>query len=277
MRAFRGESFRERPAYNLVKRLRRSVLRRLNRWSRGSYDVCYVSVDGRRYKKVTFKTAADADRVFKSLKAFGASPHFPVPAERRENEVLVEFVPGSRIGLVDEGVLEKLSDFYAAVYTRAPRLVSLQESGIWPDFVSHLSFLRQAGALEGAIHDLLYEKGKRLAPERVWVGFDYKDPVTKNLVVREGEDVISAVDIKNLRAGGLIGRGIVKARICWLSAELAQGFVESLIRKGVPDFSAYWPFLELVYETARRKNKLAKRAANGLIKGFRSVQYSHPW
>src|SRR5690606_6822011 len=97
---------------------------------REGYDVRYVYINKKKYKKVIFSTEVMADRVQADLKAFGPSRHFPTVVGKYQNTLWVEFIRGSAIRKVDENNLALLTDLYAAVY-RHSRLVSLRETPTW--------------------------------------------------------------------------------------------------------------------------------------------------
>jgi hypothetical protein len=103
----------------------------------------------------------------------------------------------------------------------------------------------------------LYATAKALAPEKLWIGFDYTDPIENNLVQREAEQTICAVDIKNIHAEVLVGRGLAKARRCWLAEP--RPFLEELTRRGAPDLTPYFPFIELIDRVQRIRAKLSKK------------------
>lgn len=252
---------REKPGYTAQKRLRRKLLRALRLWRRRDYDVRFVEVDGQtRYKKVIFDNVADAIRVCDALESFGPSQHFPRLVGRRANEVMVEFVDGAILRTFDADTISGLSDFYAAVYGRNPRLVAWKQTPLLSQFEDNLSFLSQRGVLDASTHEALREEHASRAPEKVWIGFDYTDPIKSNLVVKGEGRIISAIDIKNLQSEMLIGRGMAKASRRWLSEALIETFFEQLRRKGAPDFQSYFAYIKLSDSVQRIRYKVASES-----------------
>lgn len=262
--------YQEKPAYGIAKRLRRRLLSIFNLWHRQGYDVRYVCINKKQYKKIIFRTEIMANRVHADLKAFGPSRHLPAVIGKQWNTIWVEFVGGSTIRKVDESNLPLLANLYAALYTRQPRLVTLRETPAWHDFYRDVCFLHEIKILSDHSYRELIDHSHEIIPEKVWVGFDYRDPITENLVLRKDENAICAIDIKNIYSETLIGRGIAKARSRWLSDALAGSFFEQLTSKGAPDFFGYLPFLELLHQVTRAKNMILE----GRIKSLQPLEFN---
>lgn len=247
-------AYTEKPAYGIIKRLRRKLLSILNLWHREGYDVRYVFINKKQYKKIIFPTDAGAGRVYTDLKAFGPSRHFPAVVGQRGNTLWVEFVQGRLMGQVDIRMLPLVADFYAAVYKREPTLAALRETTVWHDFLRDICFLHDVKILSDRPYRELIDHSDEIAPAMVWFGFDYTDPSTENLVLRKNEGTLCAIDIKNLYSGALIGRGIAKARTRWLSDALTDPLFEQLRLKEAPEIRVYLPFLEILNQVTRAKN-----------------------
>jgi hypothetical protein len=250
--------FKEKPGYKAGKRLQRGVLRSLGLWQRQRYDIRFVSHQGQlQYKKVIFNTISQAARIGSALETYGQSPHFPALIGRQHNAVWVTFVPGTPVDVFDEAVLEQLIEFYAAIYSRASRLISIENASVWRQFEDNLTFLWNQKAFGRGFMEELHATAEVWAPEKVWIGFDYTDPIENNLVRREEQQTICAIDIKNIRADVLLGRGLAKARRCWLAEPYP--FLEALARAGAPELAPCFPFVELVDRVQRISAKLSKR------------------
>jgi hypothetical protein len=250
--------FKEKPGYKAGRRLQRGVLRSLGLWRRQRYDIRFVSRQGQlHYKKVIFNTVSQAARISSALEAYGPSQHFPALIGRQHNVVCVAFVHGTPVDVFDEAAFDQLADFYAAVYSRGSRLMPLKNASVWPQFENNLVFLWNGNFFGRGFMEELHAKAKALAPEKVWIGFDYTDPIKNNLMQREAERTICAIDIKNLHADELLGRGLAKARRRWLTEPSA--FFEKLQRKGAPDLEPYFPFIELIDRVQRIRAKLSKK------------------
>ena len=228
-------------AYPILFRLFGTRLRRSKR-------VRFVTINTRRFKRIIFRDCYLASEVERNLECFGASEHFPSLITHYDNEIWVEFIDGARLRKkdVDEGVVEKMAELYADVYTRRPRLVDVTEFPFLPRLHRDLGFVNQVGLLaDGACRELDMA-AERLAPKQVWVGFDYIDPVLKNFVITRDGGRACAVDIESLQDNHLIGTGVARARMGWLGPFLDR-FFERLVHKGVPDFRPYFPFVELYF------------------------------
>ena len=120
------------------------------------------------------------------------------------------------------------------------------DSGFVQELNRDLSFLRKVGVLSEAAASELDPAVERLAPEAVWVGFDYVDPVLKNFVMAADDGRICAIDIESLVDGQLLGTGVAKALLRWMEPHRAV-FLDALDGLGAPDFRSYLPFVELSF------------------------------
>ena len=265
--------YAERSVYPLQKRVARQLMRLLGRWRRKSYDIRIISVDGEpRYKKVVFRDAARAAKAKSDLQGFGPSPHFPGLYKVQDNEVIVDYVFGNVLEHIDNVTIDKLSDFYAAVYKRNPRLELLADTPFVPHFEANLRKLREFGVLDSQYSDALQKSIQDLAPDHVWVGFDYTDPIKNNLVLTGEPTRVCAIDIKNLRSDSMIGRGVAKARRRWLHEAAMPGFMAQLKAKDAPDFSVYFDFIRLYDDIQRVTDKLFSEAQLSHSKKLRMLQ-----
>jgi hypothetical protein len=244
--------YKEQTIYNIRKRLERKVKRKLGLWRRNNYDVRVLSRDGKpKCKKVIFQQPERASLAYSNLRAFGPSAHFPEPIRLNNSEVMVNFISGAPLGVIDGRILSKLADFYVTVYKREPRLQSLEKTNLWGQFEGNMSCLLKLRVVDEGLLDKLYAMALDLAPADIWMGFDYTDPIKNNLVLTESNEMICAVDIKNLHSGSMLGRGMAKARRRWLTDDVQASFFNRLEEEGVPDFQSYFPFIQL-FDTAWR-------------------------
>jgi hypothetical protein len=251
----------EVPAYGRYKRLKRCGKSLLGRWHRPGYDVRMLLYENRPcYKKVVFGSAQHSERIFANLEAFRGSPHFPTPMWCRRGAVVVDFVLGQPLDRFDTATRVELAKFYAAVFDRRPRLVPLTDSGIWDEFEQHLNTLERLAVVSPALRSRLREHAAELAPERIWMGFDYTDPVLSNMVVTGASRSICAVDIKNLRADQPLGIGLAKGRSSWLTASDMTAVFVHIRRAGAPDIAPYFEFIRLLERVRRVATKRRKAA-----------------
>ena len=168
-----------------------------------------------------------------------------------------EFVAGKPIASVDEAVVRAIADFYAEVYARDPKRIALADTPFPGRLRRDLCFLNEVGVIDDPLAAGLDAAAARLAPEQVWVGFDYTDAVLKNFVVLPESARICAVDVESLSADRLLGTGVAKALYLWLEPARTR-LLDALDARGVPDFRSYWPFVELHFHCARARRDLER-------------------
>lgn len=230
----------------MLRRLREALTRLRGGRGPKSHRLSFVTVNGHRYKRLILRDSYLAAEIARSLRSFGETPHIPTLVMRHENEIWVEFVEGSALAASDPGAVSMLAAFYAAVYARAPRQVSTAGASFHRSFLRDLHFLHRVGVLSDASHGDLVTVAERLAPEQAWVGFDYKDPLLKNFVVRNDDGGLCAVDVKSLTPDTLIGIGVAKALDRWLEPH-REAFFAEFRQHGAPDFAGYFPYVELFF------------------------------
>jgi hypothetical protein len=206
----------------------------------------YVTINGQRFKRIILCDSYLASQIERALEHFSDSGYFPRVITRYEQELWVEFVDGERIQTVDEELVEKIADFYATLYAERPRRVDAVESGFPQRLRRDLGFLHQIALLDDRSYRDLNAAAKDLEPEKIWLGFDYTDPVLKNFVVRPQDNTLCAIDVDGLSTDQLIGQGVMKACARWLPP-FESLFFERLAHQRAPDFQAYLPFVKLCF------------------------------
>lgn len=238
--------------YSLKKRARYILSRLFGTRLLKSQSLYFVTMNGWRFKRLILRDSYLASQIERNLECFGASQHFPLLVTRFENEIWVEFIDGIPIQQVDEGVVEKIADLYATVYTGRSRPVDAAESPFPRRLQQTLRFLNQMGVLTEGAYRELDAAAERLTPKQIWVGFDYTDPQLQNFVITREDGRVCAVDVESLRDEQLIGVGVARACESWLEPFL-EVFFERLAREGVPDFQSYFPLVELYLLAAQTK------------------------
>ena len=206
----------------------------------------FVTINGQQFKRMQVADSAVAADIERNLAVFRMDDIFPRVVTRYEHEIWVDFIPGDRPRQVTEHVVRQIAAFYAAVYKKQPALVDTTETEFPACLVQDLRFLNQVGVLSDALYTQLHRAAEGLAPQQVWVGFDYTDPVLKNFVISQEGGELYAIDVEGIAADQLIGMGTIKASVRWLG-ELQPLFYEYLAEQGVPNFQAYLPFVELCF------------------------------
>ena len=258
-------------AFRLVRRLRYLCSRAVGNRLQNSQRTLFTTRNGQRFKRLILRDTALAAECERNLEAFKGSPHFPSVIIRYEHELWLEYVEGSPLTTVDDALVEKIADFYAATYCHAARVVDLTETTVLYRLQRDLSLLNQVGILSEAVYRNLSSAAEKLAPESVWIGFDYVDAVRKNFIVTRRDGLVCGVDADSLRKDQLIGTGVISALTRWLGS-FQNAFFQHLFRDGVPDFRPYLPFIELCYLAAWTKmyffEKKRKKIDAGLFKRF---------
>lgn len=256
-----------------MRRLRYLVSRLPGNRLQNSQRTSFPTLNGRRFKRVILRDTALAAELEHNLEAFHASPHFPPLAIRYEHELWLDYVEGGPIVRLDPPTVEKIADFYAATYSHSPRAVDIGDTPFVFRLQGDLRFLNRVGVVSDAAWRELRAAAPRLAPSRVWVGFDYTDAVLKNFIVTDKDGLVCGIDAESLRKEQLIGTGVANALARWLEPVQEQ-FFGHLMRAGVPDFRPYLSFVELCWRAAWTKlyffEKKWKRIDPGAFERFRA-------
>ncbi len=264
----------ETATFRLTRRLRYLLSRLLGNRLQNSQQTSFETLNGQRFKRLILRDSALAAELERNLEAFQGSGHFSPVAIRYEHELWLEYVEGSPIAQVDAASVEKIAEFYAVTYTRSPQAVDLMETPFLFRLQRDLRVLNQVGVLTAAAYHDLSTAAERLAPERVWLGFDYIDAVLKNFIVTDTDGLVCGIDVDSLRKDQLIGTGVANALARWLGP-FQDAFFQRLFRDEVPDFRPYLPFIELCYVCAWTKmyffEKKWKRVDPILFERFRSL------
>lgn len=245
---------RQRPVHGPGRRLLNWVRSRLLSGVGKSQQAFFVTLNGQRYKRVVFGDSAQAAAVAAALEDCRDRVGLPELVLAQENEVWVRFVEGRGVDPGAQSDWLALNDFFAALYAKDPCLVDLAETRLHPRLLIDLGFLRDSGVFDDRRYATLCARAEQLRPARLWLGYDYLDPVLKNFVINDRG--LFAVDIESLEAGVALGTGIAKSGLHWLGAD-RQRFLERLSRQpGVPDLKAQLAYVELCLLAGWTKRKL---------------------
>lgn len=245
---------RQRPVHGPGRRLLNWLRARLRHGVGKSQQAFFVTINGHSYKRVVFGDSLEASAVAGALEACRDCVGLPELVLIQESEVWVRFVDGRKLDPASQSDRHALMDFFAALYAKDPELVDLAETTLHPRLLIDLGFLRDSGVLDEVRYAMLRERAGQLRPERLWLGYDYVDPVLKNFVIND--QGLFAVDIESLQKGVALGTGIAKSGLHWLSDD-RQGFLERICAQpGVPDLAAQQAYVELCLVAGWTKRKL---------------------
>lgn len=206
----------------------------------------FITVNGNRFKRLLLCDSYLACEIERYLEKFSKMGYFPSIVARYEHEIWLEYVEGSRVRSVDEQFVIKISDFYAMLYGANPALLEVKNTPFPDRLLQDLRFLHQINVLPRDTYQELQVTVPELIPERVWVGYDYTDPVLKNFILRTETGRICVVDVDGLADNQLLGTGVAKACARWLGPYRAL-FFSSLAKQGAPDIQRYFSFVELCF------------------------------
>ena len=220
-----------------------------------SQRLYFVSLNGHRYKRLIMPDSAAAAEVEDRLERLGFSPAFPRPITRFENELWLEFIRGRSAAAAGPAQVKSLAEFYGALYRVSPaeRPIALTRAPM--RLRRDLDFLLRAGVLDSTAHEQLCGAADRLEPDTLWTGFDYVDPVLKNLVERDDGAGLCAVDVESLVEDVPLGTGVAKAMLHWLSP-WADSFWHHLDAQGVPPLRDAFPYVDLCLTARWTKTKV---------------------
>jgi len=230
----------------ILKRVKYFLSRLFGTRLQKAKGIHFVTVNGHRFKRLLLCDSYLACEIERYLENFTQSGYFPPVVARYEHEIWLEFVEGISITSVDEQFVSKIAEFYATVYGINSALVDTKKSKFPERLLQDLRFLHQIGVLTQASYQDLQVALPDLIPEQVWVGFEYTDPVLKNFILRTETGRICVVDVDGLAENQLLGTGVAKACVRWLSPYRSL-FFSSLAKQGAPDIQKYFSFVELCF------------------------------
>jgi hypothetical protein len=249
--------FRQRPLHPLARRLRFRLLGWLSNRPPNSKRMYVVSIGSQRFKRIVFPDSHHAEIAAARLETFGPTGIYPALLLQRERELWVEWVEGDPLREVDRGVIAQLADLFAVLYGHHPRIASIEETPFAWALHRDLRFLRDVGVIAPAAHRALEEMAHKLTPKQVWIGYDCTDAILKNFV-RDSRGRVRAIDVESLGAEQLLGSGVAKAAVRWLGP-LRTAFLAELRAREVPDFSAYFPFVEMCFVAFWQKSSFLEK------------------
>ena len=230
----------------LLKRVRYFLSRLFGIRLQKAKSLHFVTVNGQQFKRLILCDVSLASEIEQNLNRFRNTGQFPQPVIRYERELWVDYVTGHPIRNIDEGVVEKMADFYSRLYSEAPVLVQTDET-IFPYRLNRdLHFLNQVGILSDPVVKDVQKTAEIICPPQCWLGFDYTDPVRKNFVIIPENQQICAVDVEGLVKDYLMGMGAAKALVQWMKP-FKEKFFRGLTVNAAPNLQEYYEFVELCF------------------------------
>lgn len=242
----------QRNAHSLARRLYFGALRRFRAVFSKRQSVHFVTINGKRFKRVVLGDSFEAAAIEDALARVPESARFPPLIQRHENELLLGFVEGRRFDPGKEDDLDRLAAFLGALY-QAPR-VRRPCLRLRRQLEIDTGFLADAGIIDEGLADSLRSRADVLRPADLEFGLDYVDPVAKNFVISNGD--LYAIDVESLNADAPIGTAIAKAGVHWLKRERQADFVAAVEKQSGAVFRGQYPFVELCFRVGWTKRKL---------------------
>jgi hypothetical protein len=249
--------FRQTSLHSLKRRVGISLRRRLLGRFVPKRRVRLIQIGGARCKRLTLPDAWTATQMARSLERFRSHRMFPALIAQSANELLLEYVEGSPIGIpLDEASCDQLADFFAVLYAQDRHAVETRSAGFAGTLRRDLEFLGQVGVLDASALPELARAAETLTPAQVYVGHDYLDPLPRNFVVTP-EGRLVAIDIEDLSPNQLLGSGVAKAVLRTPGAN-RERLLAGIRRTAGLDLAPVLPFVELSLLAAWTKHALLK-------------------
>ncbi|MEE4637425.1 MAG: hypothetical protein V2J42_01625 [Wenzhouxiangella sp.] len=245
---------RQRPVHGPGRRLLNWARSRLLSGVGKAQQAYFVSINGHRYKRVVFGDSVQALEVASALESCCDCVGLPEIVLAQEAEIWVRFVEGRKVDSGSNTDWQALNDFFAGLYARGPWQVALAETPLHRRLEIDLEFLRDSGVLDQARYGLLQDRAEQLKPDKIWLGYDYVDPVLKNFVVND--QGLFAIDIESLQKGVALGTGVAKASLHWLGDDWPRFLARLERQPGVPALAGQQPYVALCFLAGWTKRKL---------------------
>jgi len=249
---YRLGSLFQRNAHSPARRLYFAWKRRVSALFGKRQSVRFVTINGKRYKRVTLGDSFEAEKIERAMLQARAPARFPRLIHRHENELLVRFVEGRSFEPGNPADREKVAEFLGALYAVAPQNGSPAPFSV--RLATELEFLHDAGLIDAQLKRALAAKSTALVPASLLTGLDYVDPVAKNFVIdAEG---VTAIDVESLRDGIPLGSGIAKAEMHWLEDRGIAEFVGQAEQAAELELAAQMDWVRLAFRVGWTKRKL---------------------
>jgi hypothetical protein len=220
-------------------------------------DVRIVHLNGKAYKRLTLPDTGFAEQVARNVAVFREFEILPRVFATEDRELVVEFVAGEPMPEPPTpDLLDRYARFFATLYSVGSRRIPLAESGFDARLRDDLEFLRDVGVLSADAHRDLSGAAERLATEEVFVGFDYRDALAKNFIVRPDGRLVG-IDVEDLEADILLGTGLAKALLRGLG-EHRQELLNGIAKHADVDLRPSMPYVELCFTASWTKHTFLK-------------------
>ena len=251
-------AIREKRLEPLAQRLGRFADTLLGRRWVKRQRVYLVEVGELRIKRIEMADSARAEAKEIALRQLAGRGIAPALVARHHADIWVEYVEGARVRADDVDLPERFATLLAALYGTATTAVPTTGHFGADAVRADLDLLVRAGVLARHTSDAVVALLDALVPPAVWVGCDHTDLLVKNMLRRENGS-LCLFDIESIVTNEAVGTGFAKACTRWIGPRRDQ-FVAALLRQpGLPDFLAYFPFLEIRFLASWSKRSLLLR------------------
>jgi hypothetical protein len=250
-----GVAIRERRLEPMSQRIGRFVDGLLGRRWVKRQRVYLVEVGDLRIKRIEMADSARAETKAIALGQLAGRGIAPGLVARHHADLWVEYVDGQRVRFDDPDLPERLATLLGALYGTAAHTAPTTGPFGADAVRADLELLARAAVLPRHTADSVATLLDPLVPPAVWVGCDHTDLLVKNML-RRSDGSLCLIDVESVVANEAVGTGFAKACARWIGPRRDE-FIAALARQpSLPDFLAYFPFLEIRFLASWSKRSL---------------------
>lgn len=251
--------FRETSLYPPLRGVRQLLLRLFSNRFVPRNRVRRIRLGTRDYKRVRLGDVWTANRVADGLRLFESTGSFPRLEAQFEDELLIEFVPGTHLAGFDAAAGPAVAAFFANLYRptlQADARRPLAETRFAGEARRDLRFLHDVGIVDAERRRALECALDALSPAEVYVGWDYTDSIPKNFVTRL-DGTLVGIDAEALHPDVLLGTGIAKS-LARGDADYRTSFFAAFAAESTLSLEPSLPFAELCFHLGWQKRLYLK-------------------
>ena len=217
--------------------------------------VYLVEVGDLRVKRIEMADTARAEGKEIALRALAGRGITPALVARHHANLWVEYVEGARVHADDSDLPERFAALLAALYGTAT-ITTATSATFGADAVrADLDVLARAGVLARHTAHSISTQLDPLVPTAVWVGCDHTDLLVKNML-RRTDGSLCLIDVESVVSNEAVGTGFAKACTRWIGPRRDEFVAALRAQPELPDFLAYFPFLEIRFLASWSKRSL---------------------
>jgi hypothetical protein len=216
--------------------------------------VYLVEVGDLRVKRIEMADSDRAESKEKALRQLAGHGILPGLVARHHSDLWVEYLDGPRVLPEDADLPQRLATLLGALYATAASVPAAGRFGA-EAVRADLDLLVRAGVVPARTADSIIGLLPLLTPQAVWVGCDHTDLLVKNML-RRADGSLCLIDVESVVIDEAVGTGFAKACTRWIGSRREEFFAALRRQPGLPDFMAYFPFLEIRFLASWSKRSL---------------------